>query len=320
MTKHNQPTMRKRMNTPTDTVDFVTPEHAAGRDRPESPSALARVDVCGLSHPGRERPNNEDHFFVARFGRFLERLFTNLSPEEVSGRFEETGYGMVVADGIGGSAAGEVASKLAIRTLVNLVLGTPDWILRLDDELLPAEVRRRARDRYEQIGTVMAEQAQADPALHGFGTTMTMALSLGQDLFLTHVGDSRAYLLRQERLCRVTRDHTLAQALADQGLLAQPEVATHRYRHVLTKALSGRGGHVEPDVQEMVLQDGDCLLLCTDGLTDMLTDTRIAEVQRSGETAEKTCQCLVEEALNAGGKDNVTVIVARYGFPPSPNV
>jgi serine/threonine protein phosphatase PrpC len=276
------------------------------------------VDVAGLSHRGNLRPQNEDHFFVARFGRFLERLFTNLPEDELPRRFDETGYAVVVADGIGGSAGGAVASRLAISTLINLVLGDPDWILRLDDEMLSAAVRRRVMERYSQISSVMAERAQADPTLEGFGTTMTVAMSLGKDLLVAHVGDSRAYLLREHRLHQLTRDHTLVQDLADKGALSPQDVATHRLRHVLTKALGAQGGPVEPDVQELVLEDGDCLLLCTDGLTEMVEEERIALVLGRGEPAETVCQCLVEEALQAGGKDNVTVVVARYGFPRAP--
>jgi len=302
------------MNSLSDTVEMPAATNPAGWDRPRLFSALVRVDVEGVSHTGRVRANNEDHFFIGRFGRFVERLGTNLPDDQMPGRFEETGYGLVVADGIGGSAAGEVASKLAINTLMNLVLGTPDWILRLDDDL-PQEVKRRTLERYGQINTVMAEQAQADPSLHGFGTTMTLAVSLGKHLLVAHVGDSRAYLLRQQTLHQLTRDHTLAQALADEGLLAQQDVGTHRLRHVLTKSLGAQGGRAEPDVQEVVLHDGDCLLLCSDGLTDMVKDARIAEVLGRGETSERACQCLVEEALQAGGKDNVTVIAARYAFP-----
>jgi PPM family protein phosphatase len=306
------------MSSLSDTVDSEAPARPPGWDRPPQLSALARVDVAGLSHQGLVRPNNEDHFFVARFGRFLERLFTNLPEEEMPRRFEETGYGLVVADGIGGRAAGEVASRLAISTLVNLVLGTPDWILLRDDYALNEEVRRRATERFAQINTVLAEQAQADPTLKRFGTTLTMALSLGRDLLVTHLGDSRAYLLRGERLYQLTRDHTLAQDLVDQGRLTQPEVATHPWRHVLTRALGGGGAADEPDVQEVFLADGDGLLLCSDGLTDMVKDDRIAEILRGAQTAEQACQSLVEAALQAGGKDNVTVVVARYGFPPAP--
>src|SRR5262249_1957551 len=151
--------------------------------------------------------------------------------------------------------------------------------------------------------SAMADEANADPALHGFGTTMALALSLGRDLFVIHVGDSRAYLLRQRWLHRLTRDHTVAQELADIGLLAPPEAATSHLRHVLTKALGSRGGDAEPDVQEVTLQDGDCLLLCTDGLTDMVSDEGIGQVLADGEPAAETCRRLVEAALAAGGKD-----------------
>jgi protein phosphatase len=161
----------------------------------------------------------------------------------------------------------------------------------------------------------MAHQADADPALHGFGTTMTLALSLGRDLFVVHVGDSRAYLLRQQRLHRLTRDHTLAQALADRGLLAPQEAASSRLRHVLTQALGAQSAYDEPDVHEVPLHDGDCLLLCTDGLTEMVRDEGIAQVLASSDTAEEACRRLVQEALAAGGKDNVTAVVARYAFP-----
>ena len=297
----------------TDKVEPVP--QPAGLSRPPLLSALARVDLCGLSDRGHVRPGNEDHFYVARFGRYLERLCTNVPEDELPPRFDETGYAAIVADGIGGSAAGEVASKLAITTLINLALGTPDWILRLDGDALPQKVQRRFQERFGQIQAVLADQASADAALHGFGTTMTMALSLGRDLFVMHLGDSRAYLLRQQRLRRLTRDHTVAQALADRGLLAPHEAATSRLRHVLTKALGARDGYADPDVEEVTLQDGDSLLLCTDGLTDMVPDEGIVQVLAGGDPAEGACRRLVEEALAAGGKDNVTAVVARYAFP-----
>src|SRR6202011_3981619 len=121
----------------------------------------------------------------------------------------------VVADGIGGSEAGEVGSRLAISTFVNLVLGSPDGIRRLHNNLLWQEVKRRMAERFGQVSSVRAGQAQADPTLERFGTTMTMALSLGKDLLVAHIGDSRAYLLRKQTLYQLTCDHTMAQGLAD---------------------------------------------------------------------------------------------------------
>ena len=139
---------------------------------------------------------------------------------------------MVVADGVGGAAGGEVASRLAIQTLFNLVISVPDWILRPDDELV-GEIMRRAGERYLQINTVLAEEAKADPELRHMATTMTVAWSLGSNLYVAHIGDSRAYLFHAGELQQLTRDHTLAQALADRGEITPEQVARNRLRHVL---------------------------------------------------------------------------------------
>ncbi len=313
--------MSMSMGNDDDTVDIPPPPPHA--DRPPPFSALVRVDAAGLSHPGCVRPSNEDHFLICRFGRYLQTVETNLPDMSQASRFDERGYGFVVADGMGGSAAGELASSQAIHILVNLVLYTPDWILRLDDESLTDEVLRRASERYREVNRALGEQAAVAPQLRGFGTTMTLAASVGADLFLAHLGDSRAYIFRQDTLYRLTRDHTMAQRLADAGIISQEKVATHRLRHVLTAFLGDNPDDVQPDVQRLRLADGDCLLLCTDGMTDLVRDEDIAAClaskssreQQGDESSAQVCQRLVDRALGTGGKDNVTVIVARYGFP-----
>src|SRR5438309_2133295 len=184
---------------PADTQEFEAPA-PPGRRPPGPLSSLVQIDVAGLSHPGKVRPNNEDHFLVVRFGRFLEPLATNLPAGQVPSRFEDVGYAMAVADGLGGHAAGEEASKRALTTLVNLVLNTPDWFFRMDDPSSAEEVMRRAADRFGQIDHALAEEAADDPTLHGFGTTMTLAASVGWDVLIAHVGDSRAYLFRKGTL------------------------------------------------------------------------------------------------------------------------
>ena len=163
-----------------------------GRPPPGPLSSPVQVDVAGLSHSGKVRPNNEDHFLVLRFGRFLEPLATNLPAGQAPPRCEDVGYALAVADGMGGHAAGEEASKLALTTLVNLVLNTPDWFLRMDEASSAEEVMRRAAERFGRIDQALAEEAVEDPRLHGLGTTLTLAASLGGDLLLAHVGDSRA--------------------------------------------------------------------------------------------------------------------------------
>jgi serine/threonine protein phosphatase PrpC len=287
---------------------------APGRLPPGPLSSLVQVDVAGLSHPGKVRPNNEDHFLVVRFGRFLEPLGTNLPAGQAPSRFEDVGYVMAVADGMGGHAAGEEASKLAITTLVNLVLNTPDWFLRMDDPSSAEEVMRRATERFGHIDQALAGEAVEDPRLHRFGTTMTLAASLGRDLLLAHIGDSRAYLFREGTLYQLTRDHTWVGELYQAGTITQAEAATHHLRHFLTRHLGANKG-AKPDVQRFALVNGDCLLLCSDGLSEMVGNAEIREILADSGAPEAMSQRLVDRALAAGGKDNVTVIVAQYRAP-----
>jgi protein phosphatase len=291
-------------------------DRPAAAERPEPFSALVQVDWAGRTDPGRVRPNNEDHFLLIRFGRWLELLDGNLPADAVPSLAQEIGYGLAVADGVGGTSGGEVASRLALQAMINAVLHMPYWIMRID-EAQESEVLRRATARYQQVQQVLTEQAQAEPALESMGTTMTMTLSLGRNLLVAHIGDSRAYLFRDGKLHVLTRDHTVAQMLADQGLIAQEEVARSRLRHMLTRVL-GPGMRADPDVQIVPLTDGDRLLLCTDGLTEMVEDQAIADVLARPDAAAALCRQLVDLALERGGKDNITVAVARYRFPPGP--
>lgn len=277
-------------------------------------SSLVQIDVSALSHTGHQRTNNEDHFLVAKLGRTLETITTSLSEGDVPEHAEEINYAMVVADGMGGHAAGEVASRMAITALVRLVLEVPDWILRVDDGNA-REVARRSRTRVRRVGAMLVERGQRDPALRGMGTTLTAARSAGRDLVITHVGDSRAYLLRKGHLHRLTRDHTYAQLLVDIGELAPSDVAGSRHRHVLTNALGGSSEEVQVDTDRVRLEDGDRVLLCSDGLTDLVDDETITSILLETTRSSEACERLVQEALDNGGRDNVTVIVAAYRLP-----
>jgi protein phosphatase len=297
-----------------DTAEFPLPLKEG--EPPREFSSQVRIDVAALSDKGKVRERNEDHFFVARAGRHIATLLTNIPSSDVPKRFEETGYVMIVADGMGGHAGGEVASRMAIATLINIVLHMPDWILRLDEESAQ-RVMERAAERYREVHEALQEKARLDPKLRGMGTTMTAAYSLGDDLFVAHVGDSRAYLFRNGKLQLLTHDQTQAQLMADIGMISQKEVARHRLRHVLTSALGGPEKAVRVDIQRLKLADGDRLLLCTDGLTDMLEDEGIARALGTLGPSEDACHRLVDLALENGGKDNVTVVLARYSIPAS---
>ncbi len=271
-----------------------------------------RVDCGAVTNPGLLRPNNEDHYLVCRFGRYLTPLATNLDGHADT-LFEEEGYGMVVADGLGGAAAGEKASELAVRAMLNLIINTPDWIISTTERDADRVLKRMA-ERFRMIDELLTQEALQDSQLHGMGTTMTLAANVGDSLIVTHVGDSRAYLFRAGKLHQLTHDHTVAQALVDQGVLKRTEEASVRLQHSLTKLLGGAGAQCEADMRRFGLADQDVLVLCSDGLTDMVDDAGITVILNTNEPAPKLAQALVDRALKNGGKDNVTVIVARYSF------
>ncbi len=280
-------------------------------DKPSWMPSRVDIDAFGLSDPGKVRENNEDHFLIARYGRFLEHVQSNLPADDASARHELIGHALLVADGLGGHAAGEAASKAAIEILLGLATDTPDWIFRLDDRQLATEVEHRMEQRIEQISRTMTEQANADPSLRGFGTTLTVARGVGKRWFVTHVGDSRAYRFRQGALLQLTHDHTVAQELADAGLVEQEQLARHRFRNHLTRLLGDDMEHVTPQIRPFIVEDRDSLLLCSDGLTDMIDEKTIAGILAREQPADACCRQLVDLALEAGGKDNITVIVAR---------
>ena len=294
-----------------DTAEFPSPTASWA----ETLSSRTQVDLGACTHPGKVRPNNEDHFLVARLDRSMRPLLTNLPAGHVPDLYAEVAYGMLVADGLGGAAAGEVASREAISELVSLVQHTPDWIMRLDSEQGVNEVLRRMDRRFGKIREALRDRVQADPSLHGMDTTLTLAVSLGADVAIAHIGDSRAYLFHKGRLHLLTRDHTVAQELAEVGVIRRDEVAKHYARHVLTGSIATYGEQAQAELCQVWLADGDQLLLCTDGLTDMVSDVAIGEVLERNGSAADACHALVELALEAGGLDNVTVILARYQLP-----
>ena len=276
-------------------------------------TSQVRVDVFGLSRTGYVRPNNEDQLFIAKLTRSLETITTTLTPGDVPTRADEVNYLLVVADGMGGHAAGEVASRMAISSLVGLALQLPDWIFFVDEDHLP-EMEWRARRLVQQIGSILVEQGARDPALAGMGTTFSAARSLGRDLMIVHVGDSRVYLYRAGGLRRLTKDHTYAQMMVERGDLRAEDAAYSRLRHVLTNALGGASNPVHVDVDVLRLEDGDRLLLCSDGLTDLVDDEAIAEALSSMPLSQDACERLVQLALDLGGRDNITAVVAAYTF------
>ena len=288
------------------------------KDAQKSPGGAPalKLDVASLSHIGLVRETNEDAYVVVRTGRYMERIESNLPESLVAPRTEESAHILMVADGMGGMAAGEVASRTALATAVRLILHAPRWALKLDDpatrETEIAQMWERARGYLSGIHAAIREQAERDPSLAGMGTTLTGAYCVGHDLFVLHVGDSRAYLFRRNELNKITRDHTIAQEFEDAGMVTSGDQLDDRLRNVLTRAVGGPDDEIEGDLHHLRLAAGDRLMLCSDGLTGMAGEAEIAEILAVARSSEGACQALLDLALERGGRDNITVIVATF--------
>jgi protein phosphatase len=266
------------------------------------------VLAAGRTDPGRVRESNEDHFLIAELARTLRVCETSLpQPENQYGRGR--GHIFLVADGMGGHQAGEVASALGVEVVGDYVL----HLLKRFSNLQAGDeqgVLRDFKEALRQADARIVEEAAQHPDFAGMGTTLTLAFVSGWRLFVFHAGDSRCYLFRGGQLRQVTADDTVAATLARYGVIKPEEVGHHRLRHVVTNVL-GRGT-AEVRVERVGLQAGDVLLLCSDGLTEMLPDDRIAAVLESEADPRGACERLVSEANQAGGKDNITAVVARF--------
>ena len=283
--------------------------------RPLSPPVS--VDIFGMSDKGLVKARNEDHFLVVRAARSLETVFTNLPEAHPGETFEDSGFGLVVADGVGDSPGGEIASRNAIYMLLNLALHTSDWQFRWGSKERNT-VLLRMKDRFRSVNAALIGDAAAHASLSGMCTTMTAAVTYGNDAIIGHIGDSRAYLLHQGTLIRLTRDHTLGGRLVEEGTHEPNDPLVLEFRGLLLQSLGSRKGECHPDVHNYLLQDGDQLLLCTRGLTDAVEESDIEATLNNATSANAACRSLVDLSLGRGGEDNVTVIVARYSIAALP--
>jgi PPM family protein phosphatase len=291
-------------NTASDLHDTARWESSASEARRLS------VTAFGLTDTGKVRTRNEDQFLIARLLKGLEIQQTSL-PEPKLRYGQDHSYLFVVADGMGGHAAGDAASALAVDAVECFVLETLKWFLQFEgreaDELLAA-FRNAVGEAHKRVLAAAAEHRE----LTGMATTLTLALSLNDTLSIAHAGDSRCYLWRNETLRQLTNDHTLVGELARHGQISPEAAATHQLRHLVTNAVGNRSRDLTVDVQRVQLQAGDTILFCTDGLTEMVSHEQIVEVLRSTIDVGAACRQLVDQANAAGGRDNVTVLLACY--------
>ena len=281
-----------------------------GAPVPEAPVRPLSVQCFGLTDVGRRRETNQDQFVTASLMRALWVQQSSI-PQSTVRYADECGHVFIVADGMGGAKGGEKASAIAVDAVEVFLLNALRWLLALDGAE-EASVLRDFKSALLRADACVYAAASQDRGLRGMGTTLTMAFSLDADLFVAHVGDSRCYLLRGGVLLQLTRDDTLVQQMVETGILTPETAAEHALRHVITNVVGGPSPGLQAEVHHTRLEPGDLLLLCTDGLSGMLPDDRIATVLQSCAGPQDACHQLVRLANEQGGTDNVTVVVARY--------
>ena len=274
------------------------------------PARAFTVKAFGITDKGKVRTSNEDQFLIAELTKSM-RLWQTSLPEPRIQVGEEHAHLFVVADGMGGHRAGEQASGLAVVAIEQYTLNTFKWFLGSSGNDVQ-EVLAQFQSAIGLADARILEKAAERPELSGMGTTVTMAFNLGAQLSVVHVGDSRAYLYRDGQLDQITLDHTVTAEMVRHGALRTDEAAGHRMRHVITNVVGGQELGVTAEAHALEVQAGDRLLLCSDGLTEMVTNDEIAAALDAEATPEAAAKMLLSQANEAGGRDNVTVVVVRF--------
>ena len=274
-----------------------------------SPTALA-VKAFGITDTGKVRETNEDQFLIAELSKRMRVWQTSL-PEPKLQVGEDRAHLFLVADGMGGHRAGERASTIAVAAIEQFTLNTFRWFFASDS---PGAQKVLAQFQSALSGAddKILEEAAGNPELAGMGTTLTMAFQLDAQLCIVHVGDSRAYLYRDGLLHQLTKDHTVVAELVRSGVIRADQVASHPLRHVITNVIGGPNPGVKVEASAFEVQAGDRLLLCSDGLTEMVTNDAIIVTLDKEADPEAGAKALLAQANTNGGRDNITVLIVRF--------
>jgi PPM family protein phosphatase len=273
-------------------------------DRTDTPTTgEIRLKLFGRTDVGQIREHNEDNFLIAD----LTSKSRGLKEEDRERVVQSHGNLFGVCDGMGGAAAGEVASQMAV-----------DLIYQALAEVEPPrdnnELAQNLVSAVEQAGLKIYNEARADRSRRGMGTTSTIAAMFNQRLLLAQVGDSRGYILRGDQFVQVTRDQSLVNQLIEAGQLTEEEAETFEHNNIILQAL-GTSETVQVDLTYVDLRAGDTLVLCSDGLSGMIKDAEIKEVLLGTSSPMEACRELTERANAAGGHDNITVLVVEFDGP-----
>ena len=267
------------------------------------------IDVHGLTHTGKVRKENQDHFLICALKKQMEIYGTSLpETEHLLVGPQRFAFLMMVADGVGGAAKGADASRLALEAVTQYVAHSSRCYyaagMQSDGEFTEA-LQEAAVLCHAQL----RRQGEGNPEYRGMATTLTLYLGAWPRAYLLQVGDSRCYLLRGDELTQITRDQTVAQDLVDLGVMTRADASKTKLAHTLSSAIGGRSP--APVVTALDFEWGATALLCSDGLTNHVSDERIRDRLRSMKSAKQVCQDLLKEALDEGGSDNITIVVAR---------
>ena len=271
------------------------------------------IECFGVTDVGRKRHVNQDQFIIGDLHKHLATDQSSVDMGVTCSYGNVMGKILLVADGIGGATAGEVASELAIKSVVEYLLSSMHWLSYPSEQ----EIERFIEDLKEAAcfsHFMVRSDAQKQPARRGMGSTLTVAYINWPMMYVLHIGDSRCYLLRDSDLRLLTKDQTFAQQLYDEGILSQEQFEQSSYHNVLVSAIGAQG---EPDalVYQQKLQYGDRVLLCSDGVNVHLDDQKIGIRLSASDSSQAICRQLVADANDAGGQDNITAVVAKFRRP-----
>jgi serine/threonine protein phosphatase PrpC len=267
------------------------------------------IDVHGLTHPGKVRSDNQDHFLICALRKQMVVQLTSLpDADHLMADGERLAFLAMVADGVGGGAKGGEASKVALEAVTQYVTRSMRCYYAAaaaDDQEFYDALKEAAAQSHAQL----LRRGQENADYRGMATTLTLFLGVWPRAYLLQVGDSRCYLLRHGELTQITRDQTMAQELVDAGVMPAEMAAGTRLAHTLSSSIGGR--QTDPQVTRLDSTWGQVILLCSDGLTRHVSDDRIRDVLRSMTSAKQACEVLLQEALDDGGSDNITIVVGR---------
>jgi protein phosphatase len=275
----------------------------------EAKPSDAEIEVFGVTHPGLVRKDNQDHFLLSSLHKQMVIHGTSLpDPDLLPQHSERLAFFAMVADGVGGSSAGARASQLAIAATAEYVTHSALAYYAIDpgnEERFLDALQEAAQAAHRAV----QDAAPVEPNRKGPATTLTLGIWVWPRAYILNVGDSRAYVFRSGRLHRITRDQTFAEDMVDRGALTPEQAATSPLRNVLSSAIGG--SLTLPVVTRLPSTRDSVWLFCTDGLTKHVPDDHIAERLATLQSAEQTCRTLLQDALDDGGTDNVTILVGR---------